>query len=206
MPNHFDQVAREWDMNKMHTERTNAIASALLKKGLVRPGMTGLEFGSGTGLLSIALKDHFSEITLIDSSAEMVKITIEKLEEQGIRHLHPEFFDLEHEDYTSRKFDVVFSQMVLHHTDDIQKIFCKFFELLNPKGVLVIADLYAEDGSFHDSAFTGHKGFDPAVLAELLSKHGFTEIDFQPCFTIKKPSETSATKEYPVFLLTAIKQ
>lgn len=204
-PNHFDSVAREWDMNKMHSERTNAIASLILSAGLIPPGSTGLEFGAGTGLLSFALKDSFREIVLMDSSAEMVRVTAEKISIAGITHLHPMVFDLEKNDYTMKTFDVVFSQMALHHVRDISGILSKFYRLLNPGGILIIADLYSEDGSFHGPEVDVHHGFDPETLAEILDHLGFHNNVYQSCYTMTKAMEDGSKRSFPVFLMRSIK-
>ena len=76
--NEFDQKAQDWDKNKMHLERTIAIAGRLQDVIKDKPGMKALEFGAGTGLLSFYLKDRFSEITLMDSLREMLKMAEQK--------------------------------------------------------------------------------------------------------------------------------
>ena len=82
-------------------------------------------------------------------------------------------FNLETDEYKGRKFDLIFTQMVLHHVTDIERIINKFHQLLNPNGYLAIADLYEEDGSFHGDGFTGHKGFNIDSLSDLLLKNQF---------------------------------
>ncbi len=206
MPNHFDKVARDWDKNQIHVKRTEAIAALFLQKIKPDKTMKALEFGAGTGLLSFALHEHFAEITLMDSSVEMTHTTEEKIQAAELSHLHAILFDLEKEDYTSKTFDIIFSQMVMHHVDDIAKISAKFAKLLNKNGKLVIADLYKEDGSFHDTGFKGHLGFEPEQLAETLKKNGFKQIVYQECFVIERPFDDGSTKRFPVFLMTAEKQ
>jgi tRNA (cmo5U34)-methyltransferase len=205
MENYFDNAARDWDKNVMHIKRTGAIAGELIKEIESGKKLRALEFGAGTGLLSIALKDYFSEIILIDSSSEMVKTTKEKLVSSGISHLHPVLFDLESCDYTADTFDFIFSQMAMHHVGETEPMICKFHKLLNNGGKLAIADLYAEDGAFHDSGFTGHWGFDPEFLVEILSKNKFKDIKFSPCFVIEKITENKTVKKYPLFLMTGVK-
>ena len=48
--NDFDQKARDWDKNRMHLERTMAVAGQLSKLIPDKTGMKALEFGAGTGL------------------------------------------------------------------------------------------------------------------------------------------------------------
>jgi len=206
MENHFDKVARDWDKNQITIKRTEAIASELRKIIKHKEVQTALEFGAGTGLLSVALKDLFSEIILMDSSSEMVKVTIEKLAEENIQHLTPVFFDLEKEDYKNKTFDCIFSQMTLHHVVSVDKVISKFYQLLKPDGLLAIADLYKEDGTFHDRDFNGHNGFNPDELAKSFEKSGFKEISYKTCFEIIKAEGPHMGKSYPVFLLTGKRQ
>ena len=71
--NEFDSKAREWDMNQMHWERSEAVAQQLIEMVPLSKKMKALEFGAGTGILSFLLHDHLSEIVLMDNSKEMVK-------------------------------------------------------------------------------------------------------------------------------------
>ncbi len=201
--NEFDIKAAGWDQNPMIWNRANAIANEIKRQLPLNNRMTALEFGAGTGVTSFILKDSLKEITLMDNSREMVKIMDEKIKETGVKNLKTVNFNLEHENYNVAKFDLVFNQMVLHHITDIRDILNKFFNLLNPGGFLALADLYPENGSFHGEGFTGHKGFDPAKLSELLSKAGFNNISHRQCFVINKEISDSVKKQFKVFLLTA---
>lgn len=198
----FDAKARDWDKNQGYIIRSEAVARAMLQMIPFRPGMKALEYGSGTALLSFALKDQFSEITLMDNSREMTAVAEEKIAANHIRHMKPLFFDLEHQDFEG-SFDIIYSQMVMHHVDDVDAMFAKFRKLLTPGGYLAVADLYTEDGSFHGEGFHGHLGFDPENLKLRLQAEGFQEIDYQSCFVIRKAEEDGNTREFPVFMLKA---
>jgi len=199
----FDQKAQEWDKNKMHLERTIAVAEQLQKMVGFKPDMKAMEFGAGTGLLSFYLKNRFSEITLMDSSREMLKMAEQKMDTGDHSKFKTLFLNLEMEEYNGDPFDIIYSQMVLHHVRDIDAIIRKFYHLLNPKGILAIADLYQEDGSFHDDNMDVHKGFDPEKLLAILLQQGFHDIQFEPCFVIRKEVSMEIIKEYPAFLMTA---
>jgi tRNA (cmo5U34)-methyltransferase len=198
--NTFDSVAREWDKDKMHMERSIAIAAELEKMIQLNRSMKALEYGAGTGILSFLLKDRFNEITLMDSSIEMIRVCEEKVEYFEAKHIKPLWFDLEHTKY-DEKFDIIYNQMVLHHVNDVENMLKKFYSLLNPKAYLAIADLYPEDGSFHGQEVKVHKGFDPRKLTDVLLKIGFTNIDHKTCFVMKREQGI----EYPIFLLVAQK-
>jgi len=95
--------------------------------------------------------------------------------------------------------------MVMHHVNDVDIILSKFYTLLKPGGYLAIADLYAEDGSFHGEGFTGHLGFDLDNLSAKLKAFGFDEIKHQQCYSIQKTNEEGKVSDYPIFLLTALR-
>jgi tRNA (cmo5U34)-methyltransferase len=200
--NEFDAKAGNWDKNLIHLERSQAIARELLKMVPVKKEMKALEYGAGTGLLSFILKDRFKEIILMDSSQGMLKIANEKITTDKVQNIKTLLIDLEKEEFTAQ-FDIIYNQMVLHHVIDIEKLFKKFYLLLNSGGYLVIADLYIEDGSFHGEGFTGHKGFEVEKLSSMLQKNGYKNIKHKQCFVMKKLIETGGIKEYPVFILVA---
>ena len=203
--NEFDVKAAEWDLNPMHWSRSEAIAREILKIIPLNKSMTALEFGAGTGITSFLLKDHLKEITLMDNSREMVRVTNEKIKSSGSKNLRVIEIDLEKDDYTEVKFDLIFTQMVLHHVIDIENIIKKFRNLLNLQGHLVIADLYEEDGSFHGNDFSGHKGFNINSLSEILRKNNFSDITSGKVFTIDKKISETESKLFDVFLLAAKK-
>ncbi len=202
--NHFDQVAKTWDNNPIVWERSSAIANMMMQKLTFTPEKVALEFGAGTGALSFLLKDQFAEITLMDSSVEMVKVMEDKIQKSNVPNLKPVFFDLLSNDFKG-SFDIIYSQMALHHVEDTKLIIEKFYKMLNPSGQIAIADLYKEDGSFHDWKFNGHLGFDVAELSGIFKEVGFQSISHDECYVIKKPTGNNIVKEYPIFLITAIK-
>jgi hypothetical protein len=93
--------------------------------------------------------------------------------------------------------------MVLHHIKDVSAMLGKFKNMLVPGGFLAIADLYTEDGSFHDPGVEVHHGFDPEELGNLLAIHGFTDIRHSRCFVIRRDKAGEPAREYPVFLIHA---
>jgi len=203
MMNEFDQKAPEWDKNRMHADRAIAVAAKIQKMIPLKPGMKAMEFGAGTGLLSFCLEDCFSEITLVDSSREMLKVAEQKLENGSHPKFRTLYLDLESGEYGGDPFDIVYSQMVLHHIGDVHALFGKLSRLLKPGGYLAVADLYKEDGGFHDGATNVHPGFDPGELNEMIAHHGFIDFQISPCYIIRKEVTPGNNKEYPVFLMTA---
>ena len=203
--NAFDSKARQWDKDKMHHERSAAIATELVKMIPFQPSMTVLEYGAGTGLLSFLIKDKVSYITMIDRSTEMVAVMQEKIADTRASNMKALHLELTKESPIGT-FDLIMNQMVLHHIENIPSLFAAFYEKLNAKGYIAIADLYTEDGSFHDTGFSGHLGFDCEELSKLLSAAGFKYSAYKHCYTIKRKNESGNVKEFPIFLLVAQKE
>ena len=201
----FDARAGDWDKNPMHWDRSVAIAEGIKGKIPLKSHFRALEFGAGTGILSFLLRDTLNEILLIDNSAEMIKMIDEKIASSEAKNLKTLFFDLEQSELIGYKFDLIFTQMVLHHVSEVPVVIGKFSRLLNPGGYLAIADLYPEDGSFHGQDMKVHRGFDLNILSEVVRGNGFVNISHQQCFIISRQISETEKKEFPVFLLTAEK-
>lgn len=202
---HFDGKARQWDENPAFRERAERIAEAIRARIPLKPDMTALDYGSGTGLLSFALQDALGRITLMDSSAGMLAVAREKIAAQGLSHLTVRQADLGAHPPTDERYDLIYTSMTLHHIPDTDHLLRVFHALLNPGGWLVIADLDREDGSFHGPEVEVHHGFDRGELAARASAAGFGDIAFDTVFTIDKETDTGL-RRYPVFLMTARRQ
>ena len=102
-------------------------------------------------------------------------------------------------------FDLVVSLNALHHIPDIPKALAQISRLCVPGGQVLVADLMAEDGSFHGPETAPHNGFDPAALALLFTASGLRVQNTLQHHTIVKPDATGALRRYPQFLLHARK-
>jgi ubiquinone/menaquinone biosynthesis C-methylase UbiE len=201
----FDAEAKDWDLDPKKTERAVAFANEMLKNVQFAPGTKAMEFGCGTGILSVRMKDVFQEITLIDTSAGMIDVLKEKIEANKLDNFHPLLIDLLTEPLPNVHFDVIYTLMTMHHIRDIKSILGVFHRLLKPGAYFCMADLVKEDGSFHsDPNFDGHNGFDRQELTRLLREAGFEDVNYSIFYEIKR--ETDAKKKtYPLFLMIARK-
>ena len=101
----------------------------------------------------------------------------------------------------------VFSAMTLHHLDDVDTVLARLVDCLKPGGILALADLDTEDGSFHRDNPEGvmHHGFDRTKLAATLRRLGLAGIEADTVHTVMKSTGQGEERPYTVFLLTAIK-
>jgi len=200
----FDLRARDWDSDPLKVERARKVADAIRTILRPTPGLTALEYGCGTGLLSFALRSSLGSITLADSSAGMLEVLREKIAASGMRNMNPLRLDLATDPLPDQRFDVIYSMMTLHHVADTPKILADFSSLLNRPGNLFIADLDLEDGSFHGPGFDGHNGFDRAELTADLEQAGFGQVRFSTVHEMVK-QVGGKPRSYPLFLMVAEK-
>jgi ubiquinone/menaquinone biosynthesis C-methylase UbiE len=198
----FDARAKDWDKDPVRVDRAKAVAEATRRMVPLRPGMTALEYGCGTGLLSFALQPFLGPITLADNSAGMLAVLEEKITASGVRDMTPLKLDLIADPLPPSHFDLIYTLLALHHIHDTDKVLQGLYTLLDRPGVLCIADLDKEDGSFHvDSEFDGHNGFDRDELTRKLLEAGFANIHFSTCYETPKNARL-----YPLFLAVAEKK
>ncbi len=198
----FDARARTWDEDASKRDRARRVAEAIVKRVPSLPGNTVLEYGAGTGLLGLILQPLVAEVTLADSSSEMLAVAQEKIASRGIRNAKTLHLDLTVGPVPELRFDLVCTLMTLHHIPDTDGVLDAFRRLLSSGGLLCIADLDREDGSFHGAGFTGHNGFDRADLRARLERGGFRNVRFETVDEVRK--ETAAgTRAFPVFLAVA---
>ena len=196
----FDERARTWDDDPMKTERAAAFAKTIIEQVQPTNEMSVLEFGCGTGLLSYQLKDAFGTIVLVDSSEGMIEVLKEKIAKEQLSHFFPLKVDLMQTIPDIGPFDAIYTLMTMHHIDSLPEILQVFHRLLKPGGKLCIGDLVKEDGSFHGSGFTGHKGFDKDALSELMSEQGLQPSHYEVFYEIKKQRDNQLHR-FPLFSL-----
>jgi len=196
---HFEHKSKSWDMNSKRVKNAKSIASKIIQKIDLNPSMKIMDFGTGTGLLSYFIAPHVDTIVAVDNSPSMLEKFKEKAPEFAC-HTEIRQCDLSHENITEQ-FDGIISSMTIHHLEDTQALFEKFYAMLPEGGFIAIADLDREDGNFHsDSTGVFHFGFDREALRAVAQKVGFKEIEFELASTIQKPHQA-----FTVFLMTAIK-
>lgn len=200
---YFDQWASKWDFNSQYVVRNRAIADGIREMVPSLKGMRALDFGTGTGLLTMALIEDLGSVLAIDVSAGMLDVLREKVAQEPSISLRKH--DLSREDLAEEPFDLIYSAMTLHHVEHIEVVLQRCYRLLDPGGYVAIADLEEEDGSFHSASATYfHRGFDPSALAAVHEGIGFRDVRWKRVFVMNRTIENKE-KQFPVFLIVAAK-
>ena len=176
----FDQKAKEWDKEKRRIQTAKKVAEAI-KSCIPQKKYSILDLGCGTGLVSFELLDIARYILGIDTSSKMVEEFKKKTSSSTIQAKKCSIEEIE------EKFDLIVSSMTFHHIEDLEHISRQIERHLNEQGIVCIADLESEDGTFHsDLAGVHHFGFDPDSLETLFAKKGFETICKKRVHTIMK--------------------
>ena len=196
MTSSFDARAQTWDDDPRRRKLAESVFAALERAVPLRADMAALDYGAGTGLLTLALAARVRRVLAVDSSAGMLAVLAQKARAGGapVETLHADFAQ---DPLPAGPFDLVASAMTLHHVADVDLLFRKCFALLAPGGRIALADLDVEDGSFHGANAAGvhHLGFDRAALARQLAAAGFADVRFADAARNEKNG-----RAYTVFL------
>jgi tRNA (cmo5U34)-methyltransferase len=196
--NRFDEAAGTWDEEPRRVEIASAVAAAMRRGVALSADLRVLDFGCGTGLVSLALQPFVGHVTAVDTSEGMLGQLRRKIEAKGLANVETVRLDPAAPRLPDGPFDLVVSSMALHHVEDLAPLFRRFHEVLRPGGGVALADLDREDGTFHEDARgVFHLGFDREAIASLLSEAGFGSVAASTA-TIARKND----REYPIFLAT----
>jgi len=195
----FGNKAKTYEKEKNRVNNVSNIAEKILSEINYKEDMKLMDFGAGTGLLLSHIAPYVKEITAVDLSDSMIEQLKEKIDEIScdVKIVKK---DLSKESL-NEKFDGIISSMTIHHIQNLESIFNRFYGLLKDNGSIALADLDLEDGTFHkEDTGVFHFGFDRDEFRHLAEIAGFRNIKIQTVGKVIKPHG-----EYSVFLLTANK-
>ena len=202
----FDEAASQWDDNPVRVELARAVGAAIERAVPIRPNWRALDYGAGTGLLTLNLQPRLASVVALDSSEGMLEQLTRKIQAAGITHVQTRLCNIESQPFPETGFDLVFSSMTLHHLRDVPLVLDRLAGALKPGGWLAAADLDSEDGTFHgqaDDVF--HKGFERRQVATWLGAAGLAKVRIFDAHIVKKAAPTGEMRSYGVFLATGRK-
>ena len=176
MEHNFNHKAESFD-SPQNRFIANLIRQELEKQVVDFSDKHILDFGGGTGLVSLPLATQSKSVMLVDISEKMLEQAHLKVKKQAINNVH-----LLQQDLLStplnQLFDIILVSRVLHHMSNIEEILNMFRNHLADDGQLFIADFVKTD--------TNHHGFHLVDLEGKLSQSGFSSVQSQIIYSADK--------------------
>ncbi len=193
----FHDKADDWDARPVPQQISEGVFGAMAREVRFRADATVMDFGAGTGLVATRVAPLVGRVWAVDVSPAMLDKLASKPELQGkVEVFCQDILD----EPLDGQVDVVVSAMAAHHVRDTAALLRTLFAHLTPGGQLALADLDAEDGSFHPPGAEGvfHPGFARDHIAALARDAGFTDVRLVTACEVVRDG-----RSYPIFLLLA---
>ena len=169
MKHDFNHKAETFDSPK-NIFLANLVCQAVEKQIDLLSDKEILDFGGGTGLLTLPLAKQVKSVTLVDISEKMLEQARLKAEQQDIKNIQFLEQDLL-ANPLEQEFDLIVVCRVLHHMPDLDEALSLFHQHLKEDGQLLLADFTKTEANHH--------GFDLAELEKQLIEHGFSSVHSQ---------------------------
>ncbi|MBX9075268.1 class I SAM-dependent methyltransferase [Streptococcus anginosus] len=176
MEHHFNHKAESFDSPK-NIFIADLIRQEVEKQIVDFSDKRILDFGGGTGLVTLPLAAQSKSVMLVDISDKMLDQARLKMEKQAIDNVYLLQQDLL-TNPLNQLFDIIVVSRVLHHMPNVEKTLAMFRNHLVEDGQLFIADFVKTD--------VNHHGFHLDELEENLSQNGFLPIKSQIIYSAEE--------------------
>ncbi len=201
----FDKEAQSWDKGP-RIKMAADVADAIKREANPAKNMDVLDFGCGTGLLTLQLQPLVRSVTAVDLSAGMLEMLDSKLKELDIANVKTQRVDLDGGDALEGSYDLVVSSMTLHHIKEPQTLIDMLFRVTAPLGRICLADLDLDDGEFHrDNHGVFHFGFDRESMRTVFEAAGYTDVRAVDAAEVVRPDSKGKMRAFGIFLITGLK-
>lgn len=142
----------------------------------VRPGMTVVDLGCGSGYFSLPaarLVGEAGRVYGVDLYQELLDLCRQRAEEQGIGNFVPVLAEEVRVPLPGGEADAVLAVNVLHEFEDLQSSLFEMRRLLKPEGRLLVVDWQKVEMEMGPPV---HARIAPQEARELLERGGFTTI------------------------------
>jgi len=193
----FADKAQDYDARPIPVQISQGVFAALDAAVTLHEDLLVLDFGAGTGLIAGKVAPRVARVLAVDVSEAMLAQLASKPELSDT--VEPICHDLL-AGPLDRPVDLIVSAMAMHHVQDTAALMRALLRQLRPGGQVALADLDAEDGSFHPPDIEGvyHQGFQRASLGATMEAAGFANVRFQTACEVDRDG-----RRYPVFLVVA---
>ena len=182
----WNLIASRYAASPIQDRQAYAIKIQKIKTYL-KPDNVVLDMGCATGTQCGDIADKVKQVTGIDISRKLLAIAKQRMAERkldNVEFLQTTLFD---ERFQPDSFDVVMAFHVLHFFEDIDAVFKRIHDLLNPDGLFISETAcLGEKNNMMGKVLrvAGHLGFLPLInllttrqLEQTLEQNGFTIVE-----------------------------
>jgi 2-polyprenyl-3-methyl-5-hydroxy-6-metoxy-1,4-benzoquinol methylase len=160
------------------------------------PPLEVVDFGCGTGVLSVELARWAHRVTAIDRSAQALAAARVRAKREGLSNIHFVEADLHALPKNLGGKDLVVISQSLHHVEQPERVLEGAARMLKPGGRVVVLELMPHQEEWVKPRLGHHHlGFEPATLVAAMSSAGFSEVQLTP-------SARDGGSPFRAFLLT----
>ncbi len=167
----------------------NALSSLL-------PPLDVVDFGCGTGVLSVELARWAHQVTAVDRSPVALEAARIRAKREDLHNIQFVEADLHALPKNLGGKDLVVISQSLHHVEQPERVLAGAARVLKPGGRVVVLELMPHDEQWVKSRLGHHHlGFEPSTLVAAMRSAGFGEVQLTP-------SAREGGSAFRAFLLT----
>ncbi|AID43884.1 class I SAM-dependent methyltransferase [Staphylococcus xylosus] len=157
----FDQIAQKYDdPERIHL--AHIITQAITQQIKDTNYQTLLDYGGGTGLVTLNIAEYFEALTLMDASPQMVDIFEHKVSDLNQTSINTLVGDVLLDDtiLNHKNYDVIVLSLVLLHSGNYQLLLQKLYNHLNSGGMMILVDFDKNENIYHPKVYNGFEQMD----------------------------------------------
>ncbi|MGA2158902.1 MAG: class I SAM-dependent methyltransferase [Dehalococcoidia bacterium] len=131
----FDREAATWDEEPGRVRLANDIANAITEEVELKPDMDVLDFGCGTGLITVRLSPLVNSVMAVDGSQGMLDVLQAKIRHGNLTNVEIRRVDFEKKEILRGHYHLVVCSMTLHHVKEIGLLLDQFYKVVNAGGL-----------------------------------------------------------------------
>lgn len=194
----FQRAAKVYDTPE-RIRVANIIAGEIRRELTDTQYRCGMDYGCGTGLVGLALMDLFDALLFVDTAPQMIEQVQEKLQRTGVKGAQTMSGDFCAEVPAGIGVDCIFMSQVLLHVKEYKTLLPRLYDMLNPRGGLIIVDFDKNEKVNSDLV---HNSFVQAELSALLTQLGFSSVISR---TFYHGEKIFMNQDASIFLMHAVK-
>ncbi|UBV40042.1 class I SAM-dependent methyltransferase [Staphylococcus xylosus] len=180
----FDQIAQKYDgPERIHL--AHIITQAITQQLKDTNYQTLLDYGGGTGLVTLNIAEYFEAVTLMDASPQMVDIfenKVSNLNQTSIKTLVGDVL-LDDTILNHKNYDVIVLSLVLLHSGNYQLLLQKLYNQLNSGGMMILVDFDKNENIYHPKVYNGFEQMD---IIHVFNKLGMINPQINTFYSGKK--------------------